>query len=327
MIDHTASLQGKLKGKKILFISAKFYHYNEEIISKMKACGAEVTFFYERDISLKYGIAKNIFPSYANKIQDQHYGNILARIEGKQFDYLFVIRGYKMEKWFTEAIKAKYPSIKTILYQWDSIYNWECDYRHMITWFDVTKTFDYKDAEDLSLPYVPTFHTDDFKVKSADNPIYDLFFFGGYSYTRYEFVKRLKAYTEDHGIKLKIHLAISLKYYLREWVSGRRLNLSLLSLRQLSPKEYHEVFNQSNIIIDYTNPSQTGITMRSLDALGAGKKLLTSNGYITKEPGYDDRQIMTFDPQNIHIDTKFLSHESFPQQDYSIEKWLDAIFD
>ncbi|TDQ11998.1 CgeB family protein [Pedobacter metabolipauper] len=327
MTDYTTALKDKLHGKKVLFIGAKFYYFNEEIISKMKKYGAEVTFYYERNVSLKYGIAKNIFPKYAAVLEDTHYKNIIKDVHGKPFDYLFVIRGYKMESWFIEELKRQSPGLKTIMYQWDSIYNWECDYRYLIPDFDVTKTFDYKDAADLGLEYVPTFHTDEFKTAATQKPIYDLFFFGGYSYTRYEFVKRFNAYAKERNIKLKIHLAISLKYYLRERLSGNKLDLKLLALRQLNKQEYFSLFNKSNIIVDYTNPAQTGITMRTLDALGAGKKVLTSNEYIKKEPGYNPEQVATFDPANIHIDSEFLSHQTFPAQDYSIERWLNSIFD
>ncbi|MCX2473217.1 hypothetical protein OQZ33_02615 [Pedobacter sp. MC2016-05] len=321
------SFEKKMKGKRILFIGVKFYHYTEEIKKKMESLGAEVTFFYERDTSLKYALAKNFFPGYANKIQDLHYMEVIRKIGPLAFDYLFVIGGYKMEEWFVKTLKERLPDLKTILYQWDSIYNWECDYRHMIPWFDVTKTFDYKDSEMLHLENLPTFHTDEFKVVSTEIPKFDLFFVGGYSHVRYEFVKKLIRYCKTHGIKLKVHLAISIKYFLKEKLSGKALDASILSFSKLDQQEYYRLFKQANIIIDYTNPAQTGITTRSLDALGAGKKLLTTNEYIVREPGFNPEQIRIFDPHKIHIDKDFLAPKTFAHQNYSIEKWLDAVFD
>ncbi len=326
MIDFEDSLTLKLKGKKILFIGVKFYHFNDEIINKLNRIGSEVHFFHERNVSIKYGLAKNFFPKHVNSIQDNHYQHILRKVGDKKFDYLFVIRGYKMEPWFIEKLKANSPNLYTILYQWDSVTNWECDYRYLIPYFDSVKTFDYKDSLDLNLEYVPTFHTDEFASIKTVNPEYDLFYFGGYSTPRYEFLKRIKSYAKENNIKLKSHLAISLKYFLKEWLSGRKLDASLLSFKKLNKQEYLRLFKASNIIVDYANEMQTGITMRSLDALGAGKKILTSNEYIKNEPGYNPNQIQIFNPAHINIDHEFLSNRSFPNLNYSIEKWLDKIF-
>jgi hypothetical protein len=326
MENYAKILENKLKGKRILFIGAKFYYYNEEIIKKMVGHGAQVSFFYERDVSLKYGLAKNIFPKYADRLQENHYNHILSATENKTFDFLFVIRGYRMENWFIEHLKLKSPHLRTIMYQWDSIYNWECDYRHMIPWFDITKTFDYKDAKDLKIEYVPTFHTDEFMNLPDVKPGYELFFFGGYSQTRYDFTKRLVEYCLKHKITVRTHLAISIKFYLKELISGRKLESRFLKFNTLNKNQYISAFNKANIVIDYTNPAQTGVTMRCLDTLGAGKKLLTSNEYIKKEPGYTTSQIRIFDPKNLKIDTDFLTPEQFPKQNYSIERWLCSIF-
>ena len=326
MTNYSDALFQKLKGKKILFIGVKFYYFNEEIIKKMKHYGADVTFFYERDTSLKYGIIKNLSNKYADQLQDQHYRNILEKVKTVDFDFLFVIRGYKMEPWFISFLKERIPAMKTIMYQWDAYKNWDCDYRPLISSFDVVKTFDYLDAEELGLEYVPTFHTDEFKNLPQERPIYDLFYFGGYSYPRYQLLQDLLKYTNEKGYKLKTHLAISRLYYFKERVFGRKLDASILSFKKLPKNEYIHLFNQSLIIIDYTNEAQSGITMRTLDALGAGKKVLTSNAFIKREPDYDPKQVQVFDPRNIHINPDFVKYETFAPKDYSIERWLNQLF-
>jgi len=326
MTEVKNSLLMKLKNKKILFVGVKFYHFNDEIITKLRQYGGDVLFFHERNVSIKYGLAKNICPKYVNQIQDNHYLNILKKVEGREFDYLFVIRGYKLEPWFVEKIKSYSPHIRTILYQWDSIYNWESDYRYLIPHFDHVKTFDYRDSLDLGLEFVPTFHSDEFATLKEQESVYELFYSGVYSYPRYEFLKRIISYANTHNIRLKTHLAISFKFFLKEWLMGRKLKSNLISFKKMNKEEYLKLFNESNIIVDYTNEMQTGVTMRTLDAFGGGKKILTSNEYIKKEPGYNSNQVQIFNPLDFTIDKEFLAHKSFPKQNYSIERWLDRIF-
>ena len=70
----------KLEGKNILFIGVKFYHYHQEIQSKMEEYGANVSFYAERDTSIKYGIVNRLFPKWLDKYQKIHYNSILRKV-------------------------------------------------------------------------------------------------------------------------------------------------------------------------------------------------------------------------------------------------------
>ncbi|MBE9463123.1 hypothetical protein ACFP1I_27570 [Dyadobacter subterraneus] len=317
----------KLNDKKILLIGVKFYHFTHEVIAKMKHYGADVTFFYERDTSLKFAFAKTFNSDYADKLQENHYQNVLAKVKDTKFDYLLVIRGYMMEPWFVKEIKNSNPGIKTIMYQWDSYSNWECDYRHMISSFDVVKTFDPRDAEELNLPYVPTFSSDEYSNLPEEKPKYDIFYSGGFTYPRYDFLKQIINYSKDNNLKLYSHLAISMKSYLREIAGGNKIDPSLLSFKNLNKEEYLKVFIASNVIIDYTKDNQAGITMRTLDTLMAGKKILTNNTFVSQEPGFRPDQVQFFNPKEFAADQEFVKKEVyFPKLDYSIDKFLANIF-
>ena len=327
MTDFTGILNQKLRGKKILLIGVKFYHFTDEIIAKLVHYGAEVTFRYERDTTIKFGLAKTFKPEFADVLQERHYRKVAAEAEEKHFDYMLVIRGYTMQPWFVEKIKADHPGIQTILYQWDSYANWECDYRYLISSFDVVKTFDRKDAVELGLPYVPTYSSDEYADLPETETEFDIFYSGGYTGPRYEFLKQLLSYSAAHGLKLYAHLVMNQVSYIRGFLSNDKPDRSLLSFKNLSKEEYIEIFKRSNVIIDYTKDTQAGITMRTLDVLAAGKKLLTNNRYIMEEPAYNPAQIQLFDPANFSVDTDFVKRkELFPRQDFSIDKWLNNIF-
>ena len=327
MFDYSDLLNQKLSGKRILFIGVKFYHFSAEIVAKMKQYGAEVSFFYERDTSLQFAFAKTFKPEYANKLLESHYQKVSESVKDLTFDFLFVIRGYMMQPWFVEKIKINNPGIRTILYQWDSYTNWECDYRYLISSFDVVKTFDPRDAEELHLPYVPTFSSDEYTNLPTIAPEYDLFYSGGFNYPRYNFLKQLIAYSKENNIKLYAHLSISLKSYVREIMAGNKLDPYLLSFKDLDKHEYLKIFIRSNVIIDYTKDNQAGITMRTLDTLMAGKKILTNNQFVKLESIFQPEQIQFFNPADFSADQAFVKNvQLFPKRNYSIDRFLNGIF-
>ncbi|MES2826853.1 MAG: hypothetical protein V4687_01805 [Bacteroidota bacterium] len=317
-------LPGILSGKKILLIGVKFYHFNAEIIKKLEGYGAEVNFFYERDISVKHAIVANFFSSYIDEWQRKHYNSILKDINNDHYDYLFVIRGYKMEGQFIEKVRFLNPGIKTIMYQWDS--NKNGSYESLLKHFDSVRTFDYKDSEDFHIKYIPTFHTDEFNNLPEVSPRYKLFFYGNFTLDRYNQMLDLKKYADMHGITLKTHLHISWKRYLIQRLKGVNINSKYVTFQRMDKETYIKIFNQSEIIVDFTTDAQTGLAMRVVDVLGAGKKLITNNVHIVKEPTYNPEQILIVDLNNFNIPKSFLEHKQFKKQDYSIDKWLERVF-
>lgn len=314
------------ENRSILMIGVKFYHYNDEIIRKMESYGASVSFFYERDTSPLFGLVKFLKKGNTEAIQRKHYKSILEKIAGRQFDYLLVIKGYKLEGAFVEAIRKSNPGIRTIMYQWDSYSIWDCDYRYLIPSFDSVKTFDYNDAHELNLQYVPTFSTDEFVRLEQSPPDYDLFFCGNYTYPRYLFLKKLIRFAEQKGYRLETKLVMTWKYYLQERWHGVRLDPALISFRKLSKEEYVDLFSRSLVIVDFTSDGQAGLTMRSLDALSAGKKLLTNNPNIFREPGVGEGQVAVYDPEALDIDPAFMTQQRFEARDYSVDRWLFSVF-
>ena len=313
-----------VKGKRILIVGVKFYHYNDEIIKKLKSRGADVRFFYERDVSIRHAFIDAFFSNYMDTWQERHYQRILKAISGDQFDYLLVIRGYKMPVLFADAVRMINPGIKTILYQWDSMNNW--DYQNVMGAFDRVYSFDYKDAHDLNIKYVPTFSTDDFADLHPVPIRYDLFFFGNYTHERYLQAQKIQDFAELNGYRLKMHLFLSFKRYIRERIKGVKIDRRYIEFQRMNKEEYLENFNESNIIVDITTETQSGLAMRVLDTLAAGKKLITNNKYISAEPYFNPQQICIVNPAEFDAPASFFKVAHFKKINYSIDSWIDQIF-
>lgn len=326
-------MENSLRGKRVLFIGVKFYDYNEEIIRRLKAAGAEVFFFHERDTTIRYGIYNRLFHSRLDAFQARHYQNILQKIEGVHFDYLLVIRGHKMPVSFVKAVKEKNPNIVSIMFQWDSHIN--SPFLNLPpqlnAWplFDKVFSFDYRDVEETSaLRYAPTFSTDEFKALYGKGEIcYDLFYFGNYLPERYQGLLAFKKYAEAHGYTFHHYLYMHWRYYMIERLKGNKLDIRLIKFRMLSRKKYLELFAGAKAIVDVSNGNQTGMAMRVLDALVAGKKVITTNPWIRRDPHYNPEQIAVVDMKQIELPRGFLEEEQkFPQPDFSVDSWINTVF-
>ena len=327
-----------LEKKKILYIGVKFYHYHLEIVQKLtNDYGASVTFFPERDTSIKYGIVNRLLPSYLERYQELHYKKILKQIKNQKFDYLLVIRGFKMPLWFVKKIKLHNPNIKTINYQWDSNTNSpfvNLDPRfNILPEFDAKISFDYKDVKDFEeLTYGPTFYTDEIRQiglkKKPILPEYDLFYFGSYLPERYKGLLNFINYAAENNYKLKTYFYMPIRYYLIERLKGVKIDRSLIKLKPMNRAEYLKLFEQSKAIVDVSNEKQSGMAMRVIDALGSGKKVITTNNWIMHDEVYDSRQVHVIDVHQIEIPSDFLRDEHIypPKEQFTLDNWINRIF-
>ena len=76
--------------------------------------------------------------------------------------------------------------------------------------------------------------------------------------------------------------------------------------KSLSHKEILNYFARALCIIDFPSSFQTGLTMRTFETLAAGKKLITTNKYITNEPFYNPEYIQVIDTDNYRLDVDFI---------------------
>ncbi|TKB99651.1 CgeB family protein [Pedobacter cryotolerans] len=327
-----------LNQKKILFIGVKFYHYHQEVIHKLtKDYCSSVTYFPERDTSIKYGIVNRLAPNMLESYQEYYYKKILSKIKEKKFDYFLVIRGFQMPLWFVQKVKELNPGLKTINYQWDSNTNSpfiDVDSKiNILPEFDAKFSFDYKDVKEHDdIEYCPIFYTDEIKkIGMAPRPAdyeYDLFYFGSYLPERYKGLLRFIEYAEQNNIRLKTYFYMPIRYYLIERLKGAKIDWKLIKFKPMNRKEYINLFLKSKAIVDVSNEKQTGMAMRVIDVLGSGKKLVTTNKWIKNDEIYDEKQIHIIDINNIEIPKYFLLDQTVhqPKEISNLDNWIRKIF-
>lgn len=326
-----------LKGKSILFISPSFFGYEKSIKNRLRELGATVDYFDERPENsfwVKAFIRLNrkiLF--YSIK---RYYYSIYQKISNKIYDYIFVINVEAMPYSFLRDLRKQNPSAKFILYMWDSIRNKKNSISYL-PYFNSVLSFDENDCKEFNLiKFRPLFFLNDYKNIASDQQFeYVISFVGTAHSDRFLLIQNIKKYIKNKHLKTYWYLYLqSRKLFLWNKIHNpayRKAHCRDFNYRSLQKKEMINVIRKSKIVLDIQHPRQTGLTMRTIEVLGAARKLITTNTSIQSYDFYKPENILIIDRNNPIIPEAFYNEKYQPIEEgiyykYSIDGWIDEIF-
>lgn len=321
-----------LKNKKILYLGAVNFFYDQHLINKLKQFGAEVESF-ELNMNTntwKFKFIKRFKPAELEMYKQKFYERVF--LKNNIYDYILVRQGNQASASFFQKLRNLNPRAKFINFHWDAIRK-QYDYRHIIKYFDRVYSFDYKDCEEnKELIYLPLFYIEEYFDHENDKKEskFDLLFIGSWrNKERFNLIKQTNAYCKKKGLRFYYYLYFSYRQQYVLFKSGKIAREA--KGKRLSHKQILKLFSYADTVIDFPSSFQTGLTIRTFEALGAGKKLITTNKNIIKEPFYDSDFIDVVDPKNFYLDINFIKHEpkvslKMKMKDYSLEAYVNKLF-
>ena len=109
------------------------------------------------------------------------------------------------------------------------------------------------------------------------------------------------------------------------------LSSNEVSFKPLRLEEINAIYNESRIIVDFSSVSQTGLSMRTVEALGHRCKLVTNNAYVRQADFYDNNNVYIYDDKfNLPIEFIKTEYKEIPEtiyKYYSLKGWLESIID
>jgi hypothetical protein len=111
----------------------------------------------------------------------------------------------------------------------------------------------------------------------------------------------------------------------------RRASMSDFRFKPLSKAAVQSILLDSLAILDIEHPGQTGLTMRTFETIGAGKKLVTTNALVKESDFFKPENILVIDRDRVpKIPDSFLHTAYEPlsaavYQKYSLAGWLDEV--
>lgn len=328
------TINNLLTGQRVLLVMPRFFGYEIEIKEGLEKEGAIVDWLPDRpfDSPALKALAK-LKPNWFLPFTDAYYQYLLKGFNAQRYNKIFVINGQTLSYKFLSELRSRYPAAEVILYMWDSIKNRPSTLKN-ISLFDKVFSFDYEGSKGYGLVHRPLFFTPGFKPSTNNDFTYQLSFIGTAHTDRYDVISRVKNNLST-DIKTFWYLYLQapwvFNFYKITKSNFHGAKKSDFSFKSLDQAIVQSIFLESFAILDVEHPQQTGLTMRSLESLGAHKKLITTNQHIKNYDFYNPANICIINRKNPKIPNNFFDEKFIPPparvyERYSLCGWLNEIF-
>jgi hypothetical protein len=236
-----------------------------------------------------------------------------------------------------EEIIDHNKDIKVLTYFWDSIKNKKTALSYLNI-SDKYFSFDSNDIKiDKKIQFLPLFYIKDYEniSKIREDILYDICFIGTVHSDRYKIIKKIEEQAKELNLKTYFYfyspskiLFFFQKLFKKDFKDIKWEDVSFTSLSKLDALN---VIGKSKSIIDIQHSLQTGLTMRTIEILGAKKKLFTTNKDIENYDFYNRSNIFIMNRNEPKLDFNFLKkdYEEIDEtiyEKYSLNSWLKTIF-
>ncbi len=328
-------------GMKILYIAPSFFGYEQEIKKELEVAGCKVDWFDDRPASTALVKALIRFkPELIAAYSDQYFDRIIVETQSTHYDAVFVIKGEALSTARIQKLKDVQPQAIFLYYSWDSLKNFKNSHAKLAL-FDKVYSFDRNDCinhpmvKHLALFYTRTY--ENIHLSKNQNKEIDLLFLGSIHSDRYPVVQRIWKAAQQVRPQIRVydHFFYQSKwvFFLRKMFDPQFKNIPWQTVcwDSLNPIQTLDLVNRSNIIVDVHHPGQNGLTMRTIESLGADKKLITTNEEVYKYDFYNPENICVIDRNQPILSENFLSSKYDPLDSeiyakYSLRHWLAQIF-
>jgi hypothetical protein len=317
-----------LKNKKILFLGIGFYDYESTIIEELRKMDV-LAIYYNVSPKLPVKVLGRI-QLLKKKIYDIFLMNFLKH-NIIQFDFIFVIKGEYIKQSHCLYLKENQKNAIFILYLWDSITRIE-GINNILHYFDKILSFDTEDVRKFGFIFRPLFFRKEILVNSSNEKKYDISFVGWVHSDRIKLINDFRLLLLEKGYKLYFYAYIGKIEKLLLLISGKIKKSDIfLCTKPLDFIDYCQILSMSRCILDIHHPKQSGLTMRSIEALAAGCFLITTNHHITEYTDISSASYFLLDRNLSNIsslDINNITNKVFIKSTeyYSLEYFIRDIF-
>jgi hypothetical protein len=318
----------ELKGKRVVFIAPNFFGYDLAIERALSRQGAEIFRLKDRPFSSSiFKAFTKVFTRLVRRILDYYYLTRLADIPNN-FDLVLVINGQTVSRNVLNKLKEKNHNAKFILYMWDSLKN-RSTVKDSLDLFD--KKFSFEKDNSPLFSFRPLFFEP--RVSSVNHKnTYLMSFIGTAHSDRFAIIKKINTAFSSKVCFWYLFLQAKWVFY---WYKISRVDFEDAKIHDfnflpMSGSDWHNVFMRSEIIVDIEHPMQKGLTSRTFEVLGVGKKLVTTNRDVVNYDFYKYGNIYVINRLDPEIPEEFIERKFNPYPSnilnfYSVDGWLGEV--
>lgn len=321
---------------KVLLVAPTFFGYHQAIENELIQLGCSVDYVPDRpsDSALFKGLYRIDFELVRSYIAN-HAEYIISKVNYTNYDLILFVGGislgFSREQYLKIQDAAK---CKLALYLWDALRN--CDHiQSSIDIFDCAFSFEPEDCLSWGIVFQPLFYTQEYASVGLRAPSfeYDACYIG--SVHQVDKFKRISAVVEElekQGANVYTHFYMPSKFATAWRMSQDRIYVrkgAELRYRPLESSRIAEIYSKSKTIIDSPQWGQLGLTMRSIEALGARRRLITWNPSVVNYDFYDSGNVLVC---GSHLQPCARFAASYPEEypeavwkRYSLKQWLTTL--
>lgn len=316
-----------------LVIAPRYFGYETAIARELALQGYDVDLLPDRPFNdpARKAIMR-VTPELGYYFSQRFFAAKLSELGRSSYKLVLVILGIGVTTQTVYDLRCDFPTARFVFYTWDSIANRPA-FKNRFDCYDECFSFDRQDCAKYGLRYRPLFFLPEFDRRVDLDVKYDMSFIGTVHSDRYRVVKKLISQLPRPQLSyVYFFIQASWMYDFRRFFSDSVAGAtrSEFNTVPLAREEVVRVFFHSRIIIDVEHPRQTGATIRTFEALGSRRKLITTNVRVVEEEFFDPSNILAINRDNPQISADFISSPynqlAAPVRDlYTIEAWVKCV--
>jgi hypothetical protein len=267
-----------------------------------------------------YARTRNFFSKHLFKINCKaaFFNNLVKEQIDKypgRYDRIVIIRPDFLDDKLLKHLRSKTDNF--IAYYWDStiLFPRKASIKNI---FNSVYSFDHEDCKKYNFKLLTNFYYfEETPLHVAEN-VYCVMSYD----KRSSVVEKIAQHLEENGIQHTFKM-LSNKPFFSEYI---------ISVPALIPyKEMLEEIAGSKVLLEISKDHQQGLTFRPFEALGMGKKLITSNQCIKNYDFYNENNIHVLSEENINIPpefftTPYIQPEKKIKEKYHLDAWIETLF-
>ncbi|WP_045482066.1 hypothetical protein [Vibrio owensii] len=319
----------------VLFLAPEAFGYEKSIEKSLSTKVDEVFFFNERPFNSSLGkiLVRLNWKLLTSWWTNRYYQGVFNSIKGKRIDFVLILVPESVPVWFIKRLKEINPKIEITVYMWDSVNNKNHIF-NILSHCDRVYSFDHVDCvEYAEFIFLPLFFSEEYfplKIEDKDQEIYDMCFIGTVHSNRSQILSKLISNSNGKNFIYwycpSRLLFVIKKIFTNEFDEIRYKDVNFCPLPR---DKVIDVIRKSKVVLDVPHPEQTGLTMRTLEVIASGKKLATTNLFITDYDFYKQNRIFLIKEDFVvprsFLDTSQTVNFSSLKKNYGINSWVSKI--
>lgn len=322
-----------IKGKRLLLLCAKFFNYDTLVANKLRELGANVDLYDARaELSTPEKAILKFYKGFFYYKLKKYHKSIIEKNKEKEYDIVYT-NSYLPEETLM-LYKETFPGAKFLFYLDDSVANMK-NADKTFSYYDRVMTFDRSDSIKYNIDLIPLFYEDSYKKHTGNGYEYDICFIGTIHSDRLKVIEAVEKECKAKGLSFFHYCYLQSRVmYLVYWLTKsefRRKAPSYFCYHQIPSSVVADILLKSRAVLDIQHPRQTGLTMRTIETLGAGKKIITTNNEILHYEIFRESNVCIIDRNRPVINKTFIntSYDKLPSEilrKYSIGGWIEQVF-